>query len=113
MNTQKPSKMPYVFIAIIVFIAVMIYFYWSGTNTSESLTLQELSSANQVAGAQVLSLLNEISSLNIDGSFFNSPSYKTLRDYSVEIPPLPVGRPNPFATVPGLVTQSADGGNSR
>ena len=108
MNTQKSSKMPYVILAIVVFIAVIFYFYWTGNNTSESLTLQEISSANQATGVRVLNLLNEISSLNIDSSFFNSPVYQTLRDYSVEIPPLPVGRPNPFATVPGLVTQSSN-----
>lgn len=108
MNTQKPSKMPYVVLAIIVLIAVIFYFYWTGNNTSENLTLQEISIANQATGVRVLNLLNEISSLNIDSSFFNSPVYQTLRDYSVEIPPLPVGRPNPFASVPGLVTQTSN-----
>lgn len=108
MNTQKPSKMPYVVLAIIVLIAVVFYFYWTGNNTSENLTLQEISIANQATGVRVLNLLNEISSLNIDSSFFNSPVYQTLRDYSVEIPPLPVGRPNPFASVPGLVTQTSN-----
>lgn len=108
MNTQKPSKMPYVILAIIVFIAVIFYFYWTGNNTSENLTLQEISIANQETGVRVLNLLNEISSLNIDGNFFSSPVYQTLRDYSVQIPPLPVGRPNPFATVPGLVTQTSN-----
>jgi len=113
MNTTKPSKMPYVILAIIVAIAALIYFYLTGNTTSESQTLQELSTANQVEGAQVLSLLNEISSLKIDNSFFNNPSYKTLRDYSVQIPALSVGRPNPFSSVPGLVAPNSNGGSGR
>jgi len=112
MNTAKPSKMPYLIITVIVIIAILVYFYWTGNKTSESLTLQELNNANQVAGTQVLNLLNEISSLKIDNEFFNNPVYKTLRDYSVEIPSLPVGRSNPFSPVPGMAPLQ-NGGASR
>lgn len=101
MNTQKSSKMPYLVVTLITVIAVFIYFYWSGSKTPESLTLEGINGANMEVGVKVLNLLNEIKSLKIDNSFFKDNSYKTLRDYSVQIPVLPVGRPNPFSLLPG------------
>lgn len=101
MNTPKTSKTPYIVIAIIVVVTTVIYFYWNGTKTPASLTLEGVSGADQAVGAKVLNLLNEIKSLKIDNSFFNDVSYKTLRDYSVQIPTLPVGRANPFSLLPG------------
>jgi hypothetical protein len=102
MNTQKPSKMPYIIIGIVVAVAVLVYFYWAGSSTPSSETLEETSNG-QVVGAKVFVLLNEINYLKIDSTFFTDPSYKTLRDYSVPIPTLPIGRPNPFAPLPGVL----------
>jgi hypothetical protein len=56
---------------------------------------------SQPIGADVLSLLNRISSLKIDTEIFDSLIYQSLVDYSVEIPPQEVGRPNPFAPIQG------------
>ena len=103
MNTQKSSKMPYVIIAIVVGIAVTVYFYWNGSQPPATTTLDQISSSDQIVGAKVFKLLSEINSLKIDSAFFSDPSYLTLRDYSVEIPPLPIGRSNPFAPLPGVL----------
>ena len=48
---------------------------------------------------RVLSLLNQINSLKIDTSIFNSLVYRSLVDYSITIPEQNVGRPNPFAPI--------------
>jgi hypothetical protein len=101
---QKSSKLTYIILFVVVAAAMLYYFYFAGTTSPESLTLQEVSLQNQAAGIRVLNLLNEINSLRIDNVFFNEQAYKTLRDYTVDIPALPVGRPNPFSPVPGLVT---------
>lgn len=108
MNTQKTSKKPYIIIAVIVVIAVIVYFYYQGTITPASTTLSATDIADQAVGAQVLNLLHEITSLKIDTSIFKDPAYLTLRDYTVLIPSLPVGRVNPFAPLPGdVITKPA------
>ena len=106
---HKTSKLTYLVLVLGVLVAALVYFYISGNKTPESLTLQALDNANQVAGVKVLNLLNEINSLKIDGAVFNDSSYRTLRDYTVEIPELPVGRSNPFSPVPGMVTSPGAG----
>lgn len=108
MNNQpqhKSSKMSYLILFLIVAGGLLYYFYSTGSTTPESISMQEESLANQASGIRVLNLLNEINVLKIDNVFFSDQSYRTLRDYTNEIPTLPVGtRSNPFAPVPGLST---------
>ena len=103
MKTQHGSKKSILIIIAIVVLALIAYFYFSGnssTNTQSNLT--ETQSANTaVVGARVLNLLRQIKSLKIDTSLFTDRAYLNLLDYSVEIPEVPVGRPNPFAPLPG------------
>jgi hypothetical protein len=110
---QKSSKMAYLVLFVIVAGALLYYFYTTGISTPESLTMQEESLANQAAGMRVLTLLNEINVLKIDNVFFADQSYRTLRDYTNEIPTLPVGRSNPFAPVPGMVTNTQPSSTGR
>ena len=56
--------------------------------------------------SQVLSLLSQISNLHIQAQLFQDPAYLKLNDYSVPIPEKNVGRPNPFAPLPGEVNKS-------
>jgi hypothetical protein len=103
MNNQKSSKMSYLIIALVVAVALLGYFYWSGSKAPESMTLDIEEGANQAVGIRVLNLLNEINSLNIDNEFFKDPAYTSLRDHTVVIPPLPIGRSNPLSPIPGLI----------
>ncbi len=92
-------------ILIIVIVAALaggVYFYYQGSATPGSDTLQtEISPEVQASATRVLNLLNQIKSLKIDGSLFKSAEFQTLQDYSVPIPPVDVGRVNPFAPLPG------------
>lgn len=108
MNNKKSSTTSYLIIALVISGALLGYFYWTGNKSPEGLTMQEIDNADRAVGVRVLTLLGEISSLNIDSAFFSDPSYLTLRDYTVEIPPLPVGRSNPFSSVPGMSQPSAE-----
>ncbi len=84
---------------VVVALVGLGYFYYSGSSTPASTTLIAESDEGAAAAAQVLSLLNQIQVLKIDTAIFSDPGYKTLRDYSVAIPPVNVGRPNPFAPI--------------
>lgn len=109
MQQQSSSKKTIIILAVIIVLALIIYFYFSGTpNDSASSTLAEQPSQEsvdaEIAGARVLSLLNQISALKIDAAFFEDPTYKSLVDYSIEIPEQNIGRPNPFAPLSGAVS---------
>jgi len=106
MHTKSLNK-NWIWLVIIIVVAAVGYFYVNGSGAGSSSTLSATSDANAAVGAQVLGLLNQIQSLRIDTTIFNDPGYKTLRDYSVVIPPVNVGRPNPFAPLPGIGTNSS------
>ena len=99
------NKKTLIGIVIILIIAAGIYFYTSSSSPSSSsggLLQAEASPEASAAAARVLTLLNQIRSLRIDRTLFSDPAYQTLRDYSVPIPAVGVGRPNPFAPLFGV-----------
>jgi hypothetical protein len=93
------KKSTILIIVVIVLLALAGYFYYAGGEVPESPTLQ-VNSEVQASAARVLVLLNQIRSLKINPDIFSSPEYQTLQDNTVSIPPLPVGRTNPFAPLP-------------
>lgn len=97
-----------IIIAILVVLSV-IYFYISGGSAPSNSSLVESGATPQasVASGRILNLLNQIKSLNIDVSIFKDEAYRTLVDYSVAIPSVNVGRPNPFAPIPGVSNEAA------
>ena len=104
MNTQSTPHKTWIWVTVIIVVAAIGYFYFTGSSAPASSTLVSSPESDSAAvGAQVLSLLNQIQSLKIDTAIFSDPGYQTLRDYSVAIPPVNVGRPNPFAPLPGFV----------
>lgn len=92
---------------IVVLVLVVGYFYFMGGSPAIDVGLLERQSDGVNVGSKELSLLNEINSLKIDSTLFTDPAYRTLRDYSVAIPPQNVGRPNPFAPLPGVPRSNA------
>ncbi|MCX6719365.1 MAG: hypothetical protein NTZ38_03265 [Candidatus Taylorbacteria bacterium] len=87
----------WIVVAILIVVAVIVYYaFFSGSSVGDSATLQEQSDED-IVGIETLSLLNQIQSLRIDKSVFQSAAYQSLEDYTVQIPPVNIGRPNPFA----------------
>lgn len=113
--TANSGSKTFIIVAVIlVVLAGGYYFYQSGSKTTadatsgvgDSNSLDTTSAAGTdengiVVGADVYSLLGQIQSLKIDPTFFAKTVYQSLVDYTVEIPPEPVGRPNPFAPISG------------
>ncbi len=102
MNKQQSStsKTTIIFIIVLV-IGALIYFYTNGNPSDNNVSSIEVSGDPQSllsdsVGARALTLLNQVNSLKIDANVFNSEVYKSLVDYSVEIPPQNIGRVNPF-----------------
>ena len=102
MNTASTTHKTWIWVTIVIIIAAIGYFYFTGSTAPANTGLVSSNPDSAAVGSQVLSLLNQIQSLKIDTSLFSDPGYMTLRDYSVAIPPVNVGRPNPFAPLPGF-----------
>ncbi len=103
MNTKSSPNKSLIWIAIVVFVIFIAYFMFRNPTAPESSSLlsNTVSPQANAASTRILSLLNQIESLKIDTTFFKNPAYQSLVDFSVEIPELNVGRPNPFAPLPG------------
>ncbi|MDR3558248.1 MAG: hypothetical protein P4L61_01825 [Candidatus Pacebacteria bacterium] len=102
-KSSSNNKTIIIGIAIVVVVAGIWYFYGKGSSSSSTSQLLSSSSnadsSSAAVGADVLNILNSVSSINIDSSFFATAAYQSLVDYSITVPPQAVGRSNPFAPV--------------
>ena len=112
-QNQKSGAMTYIFLIIILVAGGIAYFYFMGNQGSGSIGLEVVDTSKQAAGIRVLNLLNEISGIEINDKIFGDNAYQLLRDNTVSIPALPIGRANPFAPVPGMVTTLPSAGSGR
>ena len=89
-------------IILIVLVIIIIGFAWFGLADRQP-TTSVLSSESRgdasVAEQEILRLLLDMRSIKLDSSIFENPAFGSLRDFSREIVPEPVGRTNPFASV--------------
>ena len=87
------------------------FFVWKSMNTSPNdstastlsfndSTLPGSFSEASLAGQQILSLLNQLRQLNINGDIFKDPVFTSLVDYSIATTSEPRGRPDPFEPLP-------------
>ncbi len=102
MNPAQPNKKNtlYMIFGVILLLTLGFFFFQSSSGSSSSGGIQatELTSL----GSSELALLSKVRSIRIDTEFFKKQSFKSLVDYSVMIPEERVGRPNPFAPIPGV-----------
>lgn len=112
-NTPKSSKKTAVIIVVIIIVTLIAYFYYAGSAPVSNSSLETTIANNeaQADGVRVLTLLNQIKSLKIDSDLFKNVSYLTLQDYSIQIPPENVGRPDPFAPLVGMQRTSSTTGS--
>lgn len=92
---QKYKK--WIIIGLVIIAAFILYtvFYPKGGD-DELLTSSARKTPAEIVGVEIISALNQIESLKLDRSIFDNPIYQSLKDRSQEIPPEPVGKPNPF-----------------
>ena len=92
---QKYKK--WIIIGLVIIAAFILYTILSPKGgEDELLTSTSRQTPAEIVGVEIIAALNQIESLKLDRSIFDNPVYQSLKDRSQEIPPEPVGKPNPF-----------------
>ncbi len=81
-------------LAIILFIGYITFVRDDG---SDAMVSESLSPEVRQETQQLLSTLQELKSINVEGRIFSDPLFLSLRDFRVELGTEPEGRSNPFA----------------
>lgn len=85
----------------IVVLGLLYYFFFMSTPSQPMLSL---SNADDSPVTQsLLVMLSNLHTIKLDGSIFTDPTFISLTDFGVLIPPQSVGRHNPFAPLSGGV----------
>lgn len=86
-------------------VAVGAWYFLGGSGGKEGVLVTE-NFATPVSQAEkdLVATLLQLRSVNLNGTIFSDPAFKSLKDFGSQIVPEPVGRPNPFAP---LSSQSA------
>ncbi len=83
-------------IALIIFLLVIFVYKLLFSSNEE---LIESGASAQNIGQDIIALNASISRINLDSPLFNSRPFKNLIDFTVTVPPQPVGRNNPFDVI--------------
>jgi len=99
-------------IVIIVIIGVILLIYgFSGSGSGGALlTSQNGGVTGSVDERNIIRELNILKDIRLDGHIFQDPAYMSLHDFSRQIVPEPVGRPDPFAPLPKTQVTVSGGG---
>lgn len=89
------SKLVLLILAGIV-LAGVVWYSFMRDDATPLLKTQDLTEATNVDG-DVVGVLLQLRAVSLSGTIFTDPAFQALQDFSSEIVPEPVGRPNPFA----------------
>ena len=86
-------------VAVAIVLAFVLYGLFFAGNGDSGLVSTTSDGDVDPAGAELLAALFSLRSITLDVSLFETPDFKSLVDFSQEIPSEPVGRANPFAPI--------------
>lgn len=96
-----------IFVIVALILAFFAYsYFFAGKETP--VLMEETINPTAVADQDLISLLLELKAITLDESIFTDPTFMSLEDFSRELIPEPIGRPNPFAPLGSSGSQSAD-----
>ena len=99
-------KILVVIIALLVAVGVWIGLTSTNSSGSDSLLTTEVVSEDG-ANRDLVATLLALRAVKLDASLFSDPAFTSLKDFSTQIVPEPVGRPNPFAPLNASAAASA------
>src|SRR3989344_4647536 len=99
----KNKKTQAITAGVVVALIIIIWMVVGGGGGSApedpSLTAVASDPVELIIGRDMLAALDKMKAVRLDTSFFSNPVYKTLQDFTVQIPKQPVGRRDPFAPI--------------
>ncbi len=99
MDFFKENKTMWIGIAVMVAVFGIYIGFFRGEGSSDSLLTSQSAVSGTEAGGDLVAILLELRSLELDPAIFSSSSFQALQDFSVELVPEPTGRRNPFAPI--------------
>ncbi len=78
-------------------IALAIGVWYTLTPGAGSSSVLSSSGTDAGPGQDVVDTLRQLDAVKLDAAIFSEPAFGDLKDFSTQIVPEPVGRPNPFA----------------
>lgn len=87
-------------VATLIIAAGAYWYFFTGTGNEPPLTAT--TSFEGGAQAQFQTLVGELQPISFDTGIFSEPSFMALVDLATPITPETIGRPDPFAPVPGV-----------
>lgn len=98
---QWISQHKLLFIAVVVVVAITIWFGLSQGTQAPPLLTSDAPTGSVAASAggdqQLVATLLALRTVTLNATIFSDAAFKTLQDFSTTIVPEPVGRENPFA----------------
>jgi len=104
-NFILSHKIVVVIVALLVAVGVWIGLSSSGSSTGSLLTTEDV--GNNGPNQDLVATLLALRAVKLDGSIFSDPGFQNLKDFSTQIIPEPIGRPNPFAPLGNNVMVSS------
>ncbi len=85
-------------IIIILILGSLAFFGFKSDVFSESALVPEVG-LNNLIGSELLVLLLQIKSIDLDTMIFDDPAFMRLKDFGTELELQPIGKDNPFSTI--------------
>ena len=86
-------------IGLVVIAAFIAYSIFYTPDTGSPLTQTQVNSEQAALEQELLALLFELRSIELDTTIFDDARFRSLEDFGQEIISEPVGRDNPFAPI--------------
>ncbi len=81
--------------ALLFILAFWLYNFFS-SDSKISPVATGLGSASSEPDQSLVKIATELSRITFNQGLFATPGYRLFTDFSINVPPQPVGRPNPF-----------------
>jgi hypothetical protein len=88
-----------ILVLVIAGIGYFGYNYLTRTNVAGDSAIQQESANTSKMGAEVLTALNQLKVLKLDGAVFKDKTFLSLKDFSKPLNPESIGRVNPFSPI--------------
>lgn len=79
-----------------ILVAILVWIGLSSSASPSGSLLQTETVDQNGSDQELVATLLALRSVKLDGAIFSDPGFQSLKDFSTEIVPEPIGRPNPF-----------------